>query len=190
VRGEPVVATAELLAARRRTTNRAARRRRRVLLLLLLANLAVVAVASAHTISWWWVAAPAGLLVAWLVACRLMVRRERGWRPSLVEQVVDALAEETAERPAVPVDQADTDAIAAVDSDPDLWDPVPVTLPTYVGKPAAQRTVRTIDLDATGVWTSGRSEADSRLARDAEEAERAARDERSSRSDRDRAVGS
>ena len=63
-------------------------------------------------------------------------------------------------------------------SDPDLWDPVPVTLPTYVGKAAAQRTVRTIDLDATGVWTSGRSEADSQLARDAEEAERAARAER------------
>ena len=38
---------------------------------------------------------------------------------------------------------------------------MPVTLPTYVGKPAAERrTVRTIDLDSTGVWTSGRTEAD------------------------------
>ena len=84
-----------------------------------------------------------------------MVRRERTWRPSVVEQVVDALIEETAERPAVAVDEADTDTFAAVEADPDLWDPVPVTLPTYVGKAAAQRTVRTIDLDATGVWTSG-----------------------------------
>src|SRR5687768_17851506 len=42
---------------------------------------------------------------------------------------------------------------------PTGWDPVPVTLPTYVGKEQAQRrSVRTIDLDSTGVWTSGRSE--------------------------------
>jgi hypothetical protein len=180
------VATAEQLAARRQATNRAARRRRRVLLLLLLANVAVIAVATAEVISAWWVAAPSGLLLAWLVACRLMVRRERSWRPSLVEQVVDALTEETAEPSAVPLDDADTDSIAAVEADPGLWDPVPVTLPTYVGKPAAQRTVRTIDLDATGVWTSGRSEADSRLARDAEAAQREAG--KTTRSDR--AVGS
>jgi hypothetical protein len=193
VQGDSVVTSAEQLAARRRATNRAARRRRRVLLLLLLANVAVVAVATAHVISWWWAAAPAGLLLAWLVACRLMVRRERRWRPSVVDQVVDALIEdevlETAERPALILDD-ETDSFAAVDadSDPALWDPVPVTLPTYVGKPAARRTVRTIDLDATGVWTSGRTEADSQLAREAEESERASRDEKSARDDR--AVGS
>jgi hypothetical protein len=67
---------------------------------------------------------------------------------------------------------------------------VPVTLPTYVSKPPARRSVRTIDLDATGVWTSGRSEADSALARDAEAAERVRR--RASRKDEssDEAVGS
>ena len=27
-----------------------------------------------------------------------------------------------------------------------LWDPVPITVPTYVSKPLAPRTVRTIDL--------------------------------------------
>ena len=58
---------------------------------------------------------------------------------------------------------------------PSMWDPLPVTLPTYVSKPAAaRRTVRTIDLDATGVWSSGRSESDSALAREADEADRAA----------------
>ena len=67
---------------------------------------------------------------------------------------------------------------------------MPVTLPTYVGKAAAQRSVRTIDLDATGVWSSGRSEADSQLARDAEEAERTARSERKARDEKGRAVGS
>ena len=196
--GEEVVTTAAQLSARRQATNRAARRRRRVLLLLLLANVAVVALATARVIDAWWVAAPAAVLVAWLVACRLMVRRERSWTPSAVERVVDALVEdaldaETAERPAVLMEDAETGAIVAVvddRSDPNLWDPVPVTLPTYVGKAAAQRSVRTIDLDATGVWSSGRSEADSQLARDAEEAERTARSERAAREGKGRAVNS
>ena len=52
---------------------------------------------------------------------------------------------------------------------------MPVTLPTYVSKPAATRTVRTIDLESTGVWTSGRTESDAALAREADEAERADR---------------
>ena len=46
---------------------------------------------------------------------------------------------------------------------------MPVTLPTYVGKASAGRTVRTIDLDSTGVWSSGRNEADSALAREADQ---------------------
>ncbi len=188
--GEEVVTTAAQLSARRAATNRAARRRRRVLLLLLLANVAVVALATARVINVWWVAAPAAVLVAWLVACRLMVRRERTWKPSVVEQVVDALIEESAERPAVPLDEADTDTFAAVEADPDLWDPVPVTLPTYVGKAAAQRTVRTIDLDATGVWTSGHTQADSKLARGAEQTARDKKQADEARAARDRAVGS
>jgi hypothetical protein len=44
-----------------------------------------------------------------------------------------------------------------------LWDPLPVTLPTYVGKPRATRSVRTIDLTAPGVSSSGRDAADSAL---------------------------
>ncbi len=188
--GEEVVTTAAQFSARRAATNRAARRRRRVLLLLLLANVAVVALATARVINVWWVAAPAAVLVAWLVACRLMVRRERTWKPSVVEQVVDALIEETAERPAVALDEADTDTFAAVEADPDLWDPVPVTLPTYVGKAAAQRTVRTIDLDATGVWTSGHTQADSKLARGAEQTARDKKQADEARAARDRAVGS
>jgi hypothetical protein len=41
-----------------------------------------------------------------------------------------------------------------------VWDPLPVTLPTYVTKPRAGRTVRTIDFDAPGVWTSGHIEGE------------------------------
>ncbi|QBX56021.1 hypothetical protein EXE58_11480 [Nocardioides seonyuensis] len=55
------------------------------------------------------------------------------------------------------------------------WDMVPTTLPTYVTKPAAQRrSVQTIDLESTGVWSSGRSESDSALAREAAATQKAA----------------
>jgi len=41
-----------------------------------------------------------------------------------------------------------------------LWDPLPVTLPTYVTKPRAGRTVRTIDFAQPGAWTSGHVEGE------------------------------
>ena len=67
-----------------------------------------------------------------------------------------------------------------------------MTLPTYVSKPTARRTVRTIDLDATGVWSSGRSESDSAIAREADAAEREASEGRTRREGGDgrRVVGS
>jgi hypothetical protein len=41
-----------------------------------------------------------------------------------------------------------------------LWDPLPVTLPTYVTKPRAGRTVRTIEFGQAGAWTSGHIEGE------------------------------
>ena len=121
-----------------------------------------------------------------------MVRGERGLSRSRV------VAEAEAEPAAADVPQAgdswleDTQASAPVVDvpiDPEAWDPLPVTLPTYVSKPAAaRRTVRTIDLDSTGVWSSGRSESDTALAREADDADRAARARR--RDDDSRAFGS
>ena len=68
------------------------------------------------------------------------------------------------------------------------WDPVDVPLPTYVSKPAAaRRTVRTIDLDSTGVWSSGRSEVDSALVA---EADAAAREAKAAEVEKRRATGS
>ncbi len=156
----------QLLAAHRLATSRATRRRRRVLSVLLLAVAAVVAACLTGRLAWPYVAIPVAMLVAWLVACRLMVRKERARLPAdLVETDDDVDAAETGSL--APVDPAEPIA-----RDPRLWDPVPVTLPTYVSKPPARRSVRTIDLDSTGVWTSGRSEADSALAREAESADR------------------
>jgi hypothetical protein len=74
-----------------------------------------------------------------------------------------------------PHDQEDTVGIPAAEmharlhAGPDadsgtLWDPLPVTLPTYVTKPKARRTVRTIDLGEPGTWTSGRTQEDAEIA--------------------------
>jgi hypothetical protein len=41
-----------------------------------------------------------------------------------------------------------------------LWDPLPVTLPTYVSKPKAPRTVRSIEFGEPGAWTSGHVEGE------------------------------
>jgi hypothetical protein len=162
--------TEDQYAARRAATRKATKRRRRVLAVLLLAIAGTVAACADQRLAWPYVAIPAGLLVAWLVACRLMVRKERAWRPAAFLE-----PEATDEVAAVPPAPADDAESLKETRDPELWDPVPVTLPTYVSKPPARRTVRTIDLDATGVWTSGRTEADSALAREAEAADRVRR---------------
>ena len=161
----------------REAANRAARRRRRVLGTILLGLLVTVGVAAFGVIGWGWVAIPATLLVAWLVACRLMVRGEElrqvdAW---LHEAATGEVPVIRAELPPLDGDDPleDTTSTPAI-VDPSLWDPMPVTLPTYVSKPAAERrSVRTIDLDSTGVWTSGRTESDAVLARQADDDERA-----------------
>jgi hypothetical protein len=163
---------------------RATRRRRRVLGLILVSLLATTAVAAFGVISWWYVAVPGAVLVAWLVACRLMVRHEQtrqfdawlheaatGEQPAIKAEL--PARAETAGDPIDPVDPLDDTTSTPTITDPSLWDPMPVTLPTYVGKAAAQaRSVRTIDLDSTGVWTSGRTEADAAIARRADDDER------------------
>lgn len=55
-----------------------------------------------------------------------------------------------------------------------LWDPLPVTLPTYVTKAKARRTVRTIELGEPGTWTSGRTAEDAEVAARSAESQAAA----------------
>ncbi|MBE7325344.1 hypothetical protein IEQ44_11830 [Nocardioides sp. Y6] len=184
----PVAAT---IAARRAAAQRATRRRRNVLSVLLLALVVVAAVAAAGAAPWWSLAIPGGLLVAWLVACRLMVKSERreAVRPARAPQAPatrSASDDPTETHPVVTVDVSGSGAVRessltlpvvqeelAAD-DPSRWDMVPVTLPTYVSKPVAtRRTVQQIDLESTGVWTSGHSEAESALARTAQEIKQA-----------------
>jgi hypothetical protein len=164
-------------AARRAATRRATRRRRRVLSVLLLALATVVGACATGRLGWALVAVPAVLLVVWLVACRVMVKKERAWRPAELAEAGEADERGVTDAESEPVahEAVEQAPVAAGPSDPRLWDPVPVTLPTYVSKPPARRTVRTIDLDATGVWTSGRTDADAALAREAEAADRVRR---------------
>lgn len=181
------------------SARRATRRRRRVLLLLLLANAAVAGVAAYGLVPWVWMAAPAGLVVAWLVACRLMVKKERrqvapAVAPAGAESAeLDAMVEfvETTEHAVVDVELSEpAGGQPAQPSAPGLWDPVPVTLPTYVTKePAQRRSVRTISFDDTGVWTSGRTDADAEIARQAEAQAQEAKQADAAAAD-ERAVGS
>ncbi len=199
------------LAVRRAAAQQAARRRRRVLGGVLLVNTVVIGLAVTSVLAWPWVAAPVTLLVAWLVACRLMVTAERaaaGRAPSAVAPRAATVTATVSEHPSPEVGrtevgptevgptEAEQDVVvesvvepletpvevsveAPVLRAPGSWDMVPTTLPTYVTKPAAtRRTVQTIDLESTGVWSSGRSESDSALAREAEQHEASAKAER------------
>lgn len=198
---EPAPVRTPSPAARREAARRAAQRRRRVLSGLLAVLVLVAGLAVGRVVHPAAIAAPVVLVAAWLVACRLMARQERGLgraarprtqpAPAVTEDAA-ADPELTADIPAVLAEIDELDGDQPLDSPvatPGMWDPVPVTLPTYVAKPpATRRAVRTIDLDSTGVWTSGRTEADASLAREAEESERAARARREA--DGGRAFGS
>ncbi|RYB92431.1 hypothetical protein EUA06_05615 [Nocardioides glacieisoli] len=184
-------------ATERASARRAAKRRRNVLALIALANAVVIGLAAAAVITWPWVAIPAGVLLAWLVACRVSVRAERrqrdaraaieiGYPPLIEDDDLDLTGEmpvtppqpRSPAAPVAPSEDAPVEAPAVIAAPvPGGWDMVPTTLPTYVSKSAAQRrTVSTIDLDSTGVWSSGRNDEDSALARSAEKSAKTARD--------------
>ena len=171
----------------RASARRAARNRRRVLSVLVLATAVVAVLAGFAIVPWWSVAIPGGLVVAFLVVARLSVRRMQRARrvsvtPTPFEQAADAsvveegrqarlettpsqdLVDLLAEDPDVELRQQ---AEAVLADDGSLWDPLPMTLPTYVNKARARRTVRTIEL--TGINSSGHDESDSALARESTE---------------------
>ena len=154
----------------------------------------VLALAVVWALTWfaylpiWAPGVPGALVVAWLVIARLSVRKQqrrrsrrvaglerrragstasatrgRGARadaePSNADEFLDQLADEDT------AGLAREEIEAALADDGSLWDPLPMTLPTYVNKARARRTVRTIEL--TGISSSGHDETDSTLAREA-----------------------
>lgn len=137
----------------------AARRRRRVLGFLALVTLTVVGFGIVDLLPWWSVAIPATLTAAFLVVARFSVRSMRqdlDARALLVRGGADA--DEPTISFAVTDEQLDLDVdldaehsvelSVPIETTGSLWDPIPITAPTYVSRPLAPRTVRTIDLSA------------------------------------------
>ena len=212
----PAVPRARIVA-RRKAARAAARRRRLLLTVLLLCTAVTAGVAAAGRAPWWSVAIAGGLTLVYLVLCRTQVRRESRHdfdlldqgRPAPVDTEVPVDGPAEVAPAAVLTARVDAHGVAEFDDTEDtvgievalldaivvptedggsLWDPLPVTLPTYVTKPKARRTVRTIDLGEPGTWTSGRTAEDSQIVAraEAEQAETKAAGE----GDQQRAVGS
>jgi hypothetical protein len=137
----------------RRLETVAALRRRRVLLALMAALSLVVGLAGAEVIPWWSTAIPGGLVVLFFGVSRFSVigmRRSLDARYRDIQRGGDEVTVfmnrakvKAAASPASPVVEESAEETKAPGA---LWDPVPITVPTYVSKPLAPRTVRTIDL--------------------------------------------
>ncbi|GAB3811965.1 hypothetical protein [Kribbella italica] len=150
----------------------AAMRRRRVLSILTLSLLSMTALAGLGMLLWWSVSIPAGLIVAFVVLTRVQLRRQARERTAFVAERRAQAAARHDRGPAVaPPSSPDNEMTVEVKlpvaepakpepkpvSSEGLWDPVPVTLPTYVLKEKApDRTVRTINLSGPEVFSSAR----------------------------------
>lgn len=146
----PLTRRAGLYNLRRRELL-AARRRRNVLTLLMFATTVVLVLCVAGITPWWAVAVPGGMVIAFLVLARVSVvylRRDLDRRRDALLR--DGDEEETV---AVSLDQvrpgAAVEGVALGVPDDEggqLWQPLPITSPTYVSRPVAGRSIRTIDL--------------------------------------------
>lgn len=140
-------------AARReigRMSRRAAARRRRILLTLLVLTSVAVGLAAFGQVSWLWVLAPAGLVLVFFVVSPVSVKLMKKHSDRILADIEQSHDEETVVVSVVevaPSTEAGSVSLAApANTSGSLWDPIPVTAPTYMSEPLAPRTVRTIDL--------------------------------------------
>jgi len=151
------------VAELRRLQRLAASRRRRVLLGLMAVLSATLGVCAVGLLPWWVAAIPGGLLLIFVVVARISVQsmggsldaRYRTIRRGSEEQTVFLSRQEVSSkgaRQAVKTEKPEVMTSGA------LWDPVPITMPTYVSKPLAPRTVRTIDLSGPVVASASSAE--------------------------------
>lgn len=142
----------------------AALRRRRVVLTLAgltLGTIVLVAVTPVRlgavpvpALPWWLALVPAVLLLAFLAVARVSVVSLTRTLDARVARVNAAGGDEDTVSFEVPADLRDdplagelsVELSAPVGDAGSLWDPIPVTAPTYVSKPMVPRTIRTIDL--------------------------------------------
>lgn len=128
----------------------AAQRRRRVLIFLLLVQLGVAALAYFGIGAWWAAAIPAGVLVLFLIVARFSVRAMRADLDRRADRIKQSFDEQTVALALTDQDghEHSVELSVPITGLGSLWDPVPITRPTYVSTPLAPRTVRTIDLSA------------------------------------------
>ena len=153
------------IADLRRLERVAAARRRRVLSGLFAILCAVISVCSMSWLPWWTVAVPGGLVLLFIVVSRVSVRAMRRdldaryvaiARGSDEKTVLISRKDAVTDKDKKKGKKAKGKDAKETDGKPGLWDPLPITVPTYVSKPLAPRTVRTIDLSAPDVTSSGR----------------------------------
>ena len=129
----------------------AARRRGHIAIALLLSALLLTVLAIAGIGAFWFVLVPLGLLAVFLVVARFSVASMQKSLDAAAKRIVQGFGEEDTgiidlghdeESLEISVDLGAPHLAGA------LWDPIPVTAPTYVSKPLVPRTVRTIDLSA------------------------------------------
>ncbi len=135
----------------------AARRRGRIAAALVVVALVLAGLSVAGVLPFWSVAVPAGALVVFLGVARFSVRAMQRSLDARSDRVHDGYGEE--DTTVIDLGHDEESIEISVDlSAPRhagaLWDPIPVTAPTYVSKPLVPRTVRTIDLSAPVVASS------------------------------------
>lgn len=147
----------------RRLERVAASRRRRVLSGLFAILCAVISVCSMSWLPWWTVAIPGGLVLLFVVVSRFSVRamrRDLDARYVAISRGSDEktilISRKDAGGDKDKKSQGKKAKTKDANGKPGLWDPLPITVPTYVSKPLAPRTVRTIDLSGPDVTSSGR----------------------------------
>ncbi|HIT75983.1 MAG TPA: hypothetical protein IAA98_10390 [Candidatus Avipropionibacterium avicola] len=131
----------------------AARRRRRVLVVLAAVASVVVAVCGLGYLPWFTIAVPGVLLVGFVVVARFSVtvlKRDLDARYTEIMSCSDesTLLLQRIEEAAPDEKSVGLQLKSQVRTTSALWDPLPITMPTYVSKPLAPRTVRTIDLSS------------------------------------------
>lgn len=131
---------------------RAAARRRAVLMVLLLGQLVVAALVGFEVLLWWTALIPAALILAFLAVARVTVR---AMRASLAAEAALIRLGDDEETIALVLDaehsadyEHSVELSVPLNSLGSLWEPIPITRPTYVQQPLMPRTVRTIDLSA------------------------------------------
>lgn len=139
----------------------AARRRRTVLLVLFTLTVIASVAAGLGAVIWYTPLVPGALMVGFLALCRFSVVKlnarldarlaelDVDWRDDTVSFEVPSSLREGSLGDVENSHELSIEISAPVEGlNGSLWEPIPITVPTYVSKPLVPRTVRTIDLSA------------------------------------------